>query len=196
MKLEVMRFSSQKDDTLGLLFDVTDGRKFMCYTLEDEHRDVKVMHETRVPAGTYSLRLKTWGGFHDRYSNRFPQTHKGMIEVMDVPNFTHILLHCGNDSDDTSGCLLVGVTQTENVKSNGYVGSSTTAYRNIYPDIAEAIEAGGCTITYIDLDGRQEETERNGSREMAGKITTSCSGGSGKCTTRQGCSRCSKKTGR
>ena len=79
MKLEVMRFSSQKDDTLGLLFDVTDGRKFMCYTLEDEHRDVKVMHETRVPAGTYSLRLKKWGGFHDRYSNRFSEIHKGMI---------------------------------------------------------------------------------------------------------------------
>jgi hypothetical protein len=196
MKLEVMRFSSQKDDTLGLLFDVTDGRKFMCYTLEDEHRDVKVMHETRVPAGTYNLRLKTWGGFHDRYSNRFSEIHKGMIEVMDVPNFTHILLHCGNDSDDTSGCLLVGVTQTENVKSNGYVGSSTTAYRNIYPDIAEAIEAGGCTITYIDLDGRQEEIKGHSSREMAGKITTSCSGCGGKCTTRQGCSRCSKKTGR
>ena len=82
MKLEVMRFSSQKDDTLGLLFDVTDGRKFMCYTLEDEHRDVKVMHETRVPAGTYNLRLKTWGGFHDRYSNRFSEIHKGMIVLL------------------------------------------------------------------------------------------------------------------
>ena len=39
MELEVIRFSSQKDSTNGLLFDVTDGcRKFLCYTLEDEHR--------------------------------------------------------------------------------------------------------------------------------------------------------------
>ena len=52
MKLEVLRFSSQKRDTLGLLFDITDGRRFLCFTLEDEDRDEKVMHETRIPAGT------------------------------------------------------------------------------------------------------------------------------------------------
>ena len=31
MKLEVIRFSSQNDSTLGLLFDVTDGRKFFMF---------------------------------------------------------------------------------------------------------------------------------------------------------------------
>ena len=41
MKLEVLRFNSQEDYTLGLLFDVTDGRKFLCYTLEDEYREIK-----------------------------------------------------------------------------------------------------------------------------------------------------------
>ena len=39
MKLEVLRFSSQNDSSLGLLFDVTNGRKFLCFTLEDEARD-------------------------------------------------------------------------------------------------------------------------------------------------------------
>ena len=39
MKLEVLRFSSQKDSTNGILFDVTEGREFLCYTLEDEYRD-------------------------------------------------------------------------------------------------------------------------------------------------------------
>ena len=29
MKLKVIRFSSQKDSTSGLLFDVTDGTKFL-----------------------------------------------------------------------------------------------------------------------------------------------------------------------
>ena len=139
MKLEVLRFSSQKRDTLGILFDVTDGRKFLCFTLEDEDREEKVMHETRIPAGTYKLRLKTWGGYHDRYSKRFADMHKGMIEVLEVPNFEHILIHCGNDEDDTSGCLLVG--------------SSTMAYKRIYPPIAEALERGECTITYTDYDG-------------------------------------------
>ena len=48
MKLEVLRVSSQKDSTNGLLFDVTTNRKFLCYTLEDEHRDTKVMGREKL----------------------------------------------------------------------------------------------------------------------------------------------------
>ena len=61
MKLEVLRVSSQKDSTNGLLFDVTTDRKFLCYTLEDEYRDDKVMHETRIPEGTYKVTLRKVG---------------------------------------------------------------------------------------------------------------------------------------
>ena len=68
MELEVLRFSSQKDSTNGVLFDVTEGkRKFLCYTLEDEYREEKVMGETRIPSGTYNITLRTTGGFHGRY---------------------------------------------------------------------------------------------------------------------------------
>lgn len=157
MKLEVLRFSSQKDSTLGLLFDITDcDRKFLCYTLEDEHREEKVMHETRIPAGTYKITLRTVGGFHSKYSKRFGATHKGMLWVRDVPNFEYILIHAGNDDDDTSGCLLVGDTQTENRVSDGFVGSSINAYKKIYPAIADAIDRGDdVTITYVDFDGRE-----------------------------------------
>ena len=65
MKLEVLRISSQNDSTSGVLFDVTDGkRKFLCYTLEDEYRAVKVKHETRIPEGTYKLTLRSEGGVY------------------------------------------------------------------------------------------------------------------------------------
>ncbi len=151
MKLEVLRFSSQKRDTLGLLFDITDGRRFLCFTLEDEDRDEKVMHETRIPAGTYKLRLKKWGGYNTRYAKRFEDIHKGMIEVLDVPNFKHILMHCGNDSHDTSVCLLLGNSQTENMVSDGFVGSSMMAYQRVYPLIAQGIQEGESTITYKDF---------------------------------------------
>ena len=52
MMLQVLRFSSQANDTLGLLFDVTDpeNRLFLAFTLEDEYRKEKVHSETRVPA--------------------------------------------------------------------------------------------------------------------------------------------------
>ena len=54
MKLEVIRFSSQSESTLGMLFDVTNGKKFLCFTLEDEARETKVKGETRIPAGIYN----------------------------------------------------------------------------------------------------------------------------------------------
>jgi hypothetical protein len=154
MRLEVLRFSSAKDSTLGLLFNVSNGkREFLCYTLEDEHREHKVKHETRIPSGTYNITLRNEGGFHNRYKRRFPAIHKGMLWVRDVPNFEWILIHCGNHDDDTSGCLLLGDTQTENNKNTGFVGSSSTAYARVYPIVAAALEAGEkVQISYIDFD--------------------------------------------
>jgi len=154
MQLEVVRFSSQKDSTLGLLFEVTDAkRKFLCYTLEDEYRDDKVMHETRIPAGTYEITLRTVGGFNSRYSDRFADIHKGMLWVRDIPGFEYILIHCGNDDDDTSGCLLLGNTQTENLMSDGFVGSSSVAYKRVYTKVADVLEKGEkVEISYIDFD--------------------------------------------
>jgi len=154
MKLEVLRFSSEKDSTNGLLFDVSDGRSFLCYTLEDEHRDEKVMAETRIPAGTYRITLRTTGGFHGRYLNKYGSMHKGMLWVRDVPNFEYILIHTGNTDEHTAGCLIVGDSQQTNFgESDGFIGSSTQAYKRIYPPIAAAIEAGEeVTITYVDFD--------------------------------------------
>ena len=154
MKLEVLRFSSQKDSTNGILFDITNGRKFLCYTLEDEHRDVKEYGETRVPAGTYNLSLRKVGGFHERYKKKYGAFHKGMLQVMDVPNFEYILIHTGNTDEHTAGCLLLGDTQTNNqISKDGFIGSSGQAYKRIYPKIADALEKGDCVkITYIDYD--------------------------------------------
>ena len=153
MKLEVLRISSQQDSTSGLLFNITNERKFLCYTLEDEYRDDKVMGETRIPAGTYRLSLREWGGFHERYARRFRNMHKGMLWVRDVPDFTNILIHCGNTDEHTSGCLLLGQTQTNNRTSpDGFVGRSTEAYVNVYPMVADALEVGEeVTITYVDF---------------------------------------------
>jgi len=156
MKLEVLRFSSQKDSTSGILFDVVNGkRNFLCYTLEDEHRDVKVWGETRIPAGTYKLEFRKEGGFHNRYLSRYGTPfHKGMIWVKDVPGFEYILWHSGNTDENTAGCLLLGNTQTSNlVAKDGFVGSSRDAYEQVYPYVAAAIENGDVYVTYTDYDG-------------------------------------------
>tara|TARA_R100001369_G_scaffold91769_2_gene134117 strand:- start:794 stop:1258 length:465 start_codon:yes stop_codon:yes gene_type:complete len=144
MELEVLRFSSQIDSTNGLLFENTkSGKVFLAYTLEDEFRQIKEYGETRIPDGEYELGLRTIGGFNSRYSERFSDIHKGMLQVMNVEGFEYILIHCGNSDEDTSGCLLVGDSQISNlVEPNGFIGNSSDAYKRIYPSIADAIING------------------------------------------------------
>ena len=155
MKLQVLRFSSQADCTHGLLFELTDiGRKFLCYTLEDERRALKVKGETRIPAGIYNIELRKEGGFHQRYTKKYANIHRGMLHITDVPNFEYILIHTGNTDEHTAGCLIVGDSQENNIiLKDGFVGKSVNAYKRIYPSIAKAIESGkDVTIEYIDYD--------------------------------------------
>lgn len=157
MQLELLRISSQKDSTNGILFDVTDNkRKFLCYTLEDEFRPIekKVMSETRIPAGCYRITLRKVGRIHSKYAERYKDIHKGTLWLQDVPNFEYILIHTGNTDEHTAGCILVGNTQTQNLtKKDGFIGASGDAYERIYPPIANAIEAGeDVWINVVDFD--------------------------------------------
>jgi hypothetical protein len=149
MKLRVIRYYSADDYTLGMLLDETSGRKFLAYTLEDEHREVKVAGETRIPAGTYNITLRKVGGFHSKYSTKYGSMHKGMLWVRDVPGFEYILIHTGNTDEHTAGCLLVGNTSDY----KGVIGSSVDAYKRIYPAIAKVLTDGGSVeITYENYD--------------------------------------------
>ena len=139
MNLTLKRFSENGESTLGLIF--VNG-EFSVYALEDEHRDVKKMHETRIPAGTYEVVLVQSGNHHERYQKMFPEIHKGMLLLKDVPGFTGILIHIGNTDDDTSGCILVGNTLNNNKIANGYLGDSREAYKRFYQVVADAITKG------------------------------------------------------
>jgi len=143
MRLELYRFSSQNESTLGILYiinDETNQKDFLCFTLEDQKREVKVYGETRIPKGTYKIEYRKEGGYHNKYSKRFPSIHRGMLEIRDVPNFTHILLHCGNTDDDTDGCLLVGNVVSQNITKDGFLGQSTDCYKRIYPILADILD--------------------------------------------------------
>lgn len=133
MKLKLQRFHSSDDFTIGKLF-IND--LFECYTVEDEKRDQKVMHETRIPAGAYEIKLRTFGGHHEKYLKKF-DFHKGMLWLQDVPKFKDILIHIGNTDDDSSGCIIVGKT-ADLVK--GYVGQSTVAYKEMYNKVMTSFE--------------------------------------------------------
>lgn len=148
MELEVLRYNQEKDFTDGI-FKI-DG-KFQCFTIEDEVRTQKVYGETAIPLGRYKVEFRTEGGFNQRYLNKYgSEFHKGMLWIKDVPNFEYILIHIGNDDDDTAGCLLVGMSQ--NADKQGFLGSSGVAYKNIYPIVRDAILRGEeVCITYKEI---------------------------------------------
>lgn len=140
MEIIVERFNSGSDDTLGRLY--ING-KMMCFTIEDEHRDIKVKGETRIPAGTYKV--------GKRYSPKFsPKFGHDMLWVKDVPGFEYILIHTGNTEKDTEGCLIVG-KKIGSLENRRAVLDSKQAYKEIYPLISDAINRNEeVTIKYMN----------------------------------------------
>ncbi len=147
MRLELYRYSSEKDSTLGMLFivdDETNKKDFLCFTLEDEKREVKVYGETRIPEGTYPIKYRTEGGYFAKYKKRFPNLHndkRGVLHIDDVPNFEYILIHCGNDTSHTHGCVLVGDVISQNINKEPFLGQSSNCYKRIYPKISNILES-------------------------------------------------------
>lgn len=159
MELQVVRFSSQKDSTLGLLMNkISEGLSFLCFTIEDEYQTKKIYNETRIPAGKYKIALRTEGGFHEKYLAKFGiNFHKGMLWIQNVPGFEYILIHIGNNDDDTAGCLLVGNNSQQNITEDGFIGGSTEAYKRIYPLISDAIlKNQEVFIEYVDFDVKKD----------------------------------------
>lgn len=98
MKLTLKRIYKGPKYTIGHLY--IDG-KYYCDTLEDVVRDLsiekKVPGETAIPAGTYDVIV-----------NMSPKFGRELPRLVDVPNFSGILIHRGNTPKDTAGCILVG----------------------------------------------------------------------------------------
>lgn len=115
MKLKLVRKWKTSKSTIGELF--VDG-VFECFSLEDVERKfgVKVYGETAIPLGTYRVTVE----FSPHFGRRVPH-------LWDVPGFDSILIHPGNTSVDTKGCILVGQT-----KSTDYIGSSKLAFEALF----------------------------------------------------------------
>lgn len=98
-----MRLTLQREGEVDLTTPGTlkiEGTNFICYTLEDRGQVKKVPGETRIPAGTYELRI-TWS----------PRFQKNLILLLNVPGFTGVRIHSGNNRFHTEGCILVGGTR-------------------------------------------------------------------------------------
>ena len=102
--------------TIGSLYI---DNKYFCDTLEDVDRGLdykmtlseikskKIQDQTAIPTGVFKVSL------HEislRFKNRpWAIKYDGKIpRLIDVPGFDGVLIHPGNTSSDTSGCILVG----------------------------------------------------------------------------------------
>ncbi len=128
-RLTLTRTSRGVGYTTGILHE--EG-KILCYTLEPQWRNLKhekkVMGLTAIPEGKYRIRMSP--------SKKF---RRMMPYLMEVPNFTGVMIHPGNKVKDTEGCILVG----ERDKPNTLVHSRKT-FEWLYETLFElANEEGG-----------------------------------------------------
>lgn len=131
MIFTVQNLAETKNSTASIIYL---GDTFMGFVIEDGHRSTKDPGVTRIPGGTYATRKRTWGGHYESYRRRFG--HEFVLELLDVPGFTSILVHIGNSVDDTSGCLLINTGFYKDSKTGDYVGvQSTQAYLDFYETI-------------------------------------------------------------
>jgi len=137
MKVVLQRIEHNHTATIGELY--IDG-VFECFICEDEPRDKKVIGETRIPAGTYELKLRLWGKHHEAYRKKFAGWHVGMIEITGVKTHQGILYHIGNSEKDTMGCPLPGTAR--NPQKPFEVINSTIAYEKSYRKIAPKLVSG------------------------------------------------------
>jgi len=135
VNLTLQRFHDTGDSTLGLL---SLNSEFFCFTLEDQHQAAKVPKETRIPAGTYDIKLRTEGGMHEKYK-KYP-FHQGMLWLQKVPGFEWVYIHVGNTDDHTEGCILTGYACDS--AGRGTVQNSAAAYSDLYKAVIKALKGG------------------------------------------------------
>jgi hypothetical protein len=148
MTIKLTRQYQNENCTHGSLFI---NNNWSCFTLEDIFRQQKLQGKTRIPAGRYKIKYRLEGRFFENYSVKFKDDEdvnfRGMFEICDVPNYKYILIHIGNSSADTEGCILVGMDRRDSQILN-----STIAYKKIYNVIADALDNEDVYIDIVDGD--------------------------------------------
>lgn len=134
MELLLKRIAKKDTYTIGKLY--VDG-KYVADTLEDKDRGlrqdmsleeikkIKVYGQTAIPTGTYKIDMNT---VSPKFKNRsWAKPWEGKLpRLRDVPGYEGVLLHVGNQAQDSLGCVLVGQN-----KVKGQVINSTATFSKL-----------------------------------------------------------------
>jgi len=131
LTIHIERFGYGLDSTLGLL-TLSGDDPWSCFIVEDEGRLKKVKGETAIPTGYYEVKLRKNSAKFDKYYERFPGVHRGVLHLQDVPDFEYVYFHIGNKERHTEGCLLPNVVPIILPHGEFAGATSETAYLALY----------------------------------------------------------------
>ena len=122
MKIVVRRIAKKESYTIGRLYV---DEQYVCDTLEDAVRDVKIKNYTAIPEGVYKVAMGIRSPKYSQPKYTWAKKYNGELpRLLDVPKYDGVLIHVGNSNKDTSGCILVG--------RNTIVGKLTESTKTFY----------------------------------------------------------------
>lgn len=138
MKIEVLRRYKGANCVIGKfkVFDDNSQELLSCFVLEGSKEQIDKDKDLRVLEGVYNLKRHTSSSF-----NAKGRKEVAGVKVLSDDDFIinlfndiypferHILIHWGNDDDDSEGCLLLGMTKAND---NNSIGSSRVACKKFY----------------------------------------------------------------
>lgn len=163
LKWLLQRYSDNGKSTQGLLFELMPGVNkpvWFSHVLEDEHRDIKIKDETRIPAGIYPLKIRMEDteltlahriAYNKGYEKVWFEYH---IEIVGITGFSGVYIHAGNKESHTSGCLLLNDTATNNMIEAGEMARSIQAVKRFYDKVYPHLLAG--KAAFIEIRDEQK----------------------------------------
>lgn len=154
MEVLVYRKYKKPDYTVGRMS--IDGT-FICNTMEDVDRGLddgmqdwkirnkKIPNVTAIPTGRYKIDMDTVSPKFSKYPFYMEVCDGKLPRIKNVRGFDGILIHCGVDHSNSSGCILVGMnTQV------GKLTDSKETFKKIYALMKEAHDNG--ETIYITIE--------------------------------------------
>lgn len=155
MKILIVRKWKKENYTIGKLY--LDGVPF-CETLEDRDRGlsnsmplesiktIKKSADTAIPTGTYKVRMDIISPKYSKKDWYVKNCHQSrMPRLENVPGYEGVLIHPGNSSEDTEGCILVGKN-----KMKGMVVNSKETFLLLYSKMYAAYKRGEKIVITIE----------------------------------------------
>lgn len=154
MEVLVYRKYKKPDYTVGRMS--IDGT-FICNTMEDVDRGLddgmqdwmiknkKIPNVTAIPTGRYKIDMDTVSPKFSKYPFYMEVCQGKLPRIKNVRGFDGILIHCGVDHSNSSGCILVGMNTIK-----GKLTDSKEIFKKVYTLMKEAHDNG--ETIYITIE--------------------------------------------